>query len=641
MAATSQTRSLAVERRTIASEIDAALAVAVAGVSLALYARTLAPDVLGGDAGELQFVPWILSLAHPTGYPLQTLLGHLWARLLPWGTVAWRANLLSAAAGSAGVVLLYGAARGYGATRGAALLAALALALSDVYWGQAIVADKYALTAALLAALLWATARWRSTGAPRWLIATAALYGLGLAQHRSLVLMGPPLLALWLLGEPGLLRRPRQAARLALGIAAPLLLYLWLPIGAARHLPPGAWHPQSVVDWINYLLDRNYLGEVRLAEGMAANLATYGRWLVGAFGVPAIVAGVVGGAALARRRPLDGACLLGAFLLLAALSASYHVPRQHVFYLPSFVVFALLASLGITVVEEAVARRIAGWPARALVALAFAVVVAPLAPDVASRYGAFRQARSDGGALDLWRQDLKQGYLARRLAEQGLAAVEPGATIAADWEQATAFWYLQHVEGLRPDVTIVYPIVRWEGALRRGEPTYLARNVANAGDHRLSAAGPLVRIGPAPPAAPPAGSSAVRWREGLELVGYSLDDGGWRQGYVAAVTLYLRAGTRMSTDYSLSLRLYDAEGHQVWAEDRRHPVLGMYPTSRWTPGDTVADYFEVPFPRHVPAGTYHLGLIAYAVLPEGGFRNLELEEGGEVALLPPFEVPPR
>jgi len=149
MAATSQTRSLAVERRTIASEIDAALAVAVAGVSLALYARTLAPDVLGGDAGELQFVPWILSLAHPTGYPLQTLLGHLWARLLPWGTVAWRANLLSAAAGSAGVALLYGAARGYGATRGAALLAALALG-ADRGWPV-----ERALRTAMAAAALW------------------------------------------------------------------------------------------------------------------------------------------------------------------------------------------------------------------------------------------------------------------------------------------------------------------------------------------------------------------------------------------------------------------------------------------------------------------------------------------------------
>ena len=36
-----------------------------------------------------------------------------------------------------------------------------------------------------------------------------------------------------------------------------------------------------------------------------------------------------------------------------------------------------------------------------------------------------------------------------------------------------------------------------------------------------------------------------------------------------------------------------------------------------------------------------LGIIAYAMPPEGGFRNLALAEGGEVAYLSPWEVPPR
>ncbi len=643
MTVTSPARSHAVHRRIAPSWIDTALALVTAGGLLAVYALTLAPDVLGGDAGELQFVPRILSLAHPTGYPLQTLLGHVWARLLPWGSVAWRANLLSAVAGATGSALLYGAARGYGASRGAALLAALMLGLSEVYWDQAILGDKYALTAALLAALLWALARWRSTGDRGWLLASATLYGLGLTQHRSLILVGPPLLALWLLGQPAILRRPRQAACLALGMVTPLLLYFWLPVGAARGLPPDTWHPQCLTDWASYLLDRSYLGEVRPLEGVIAYLAEYGRWLVSTFGVPGAVVGVVGSGAFMRRRPIDGICLLSAFFLLAVLSASYRVPRQWVFYLPSFVVFTLFISFGLTAMGEVAGRRLPGQISLAATALVFVSVAALPAQGVAPRYREHWQAHTDGGTLDLWRQDLKKGYLARRLAENGLSAVEPGATIAADWEQATALWYVQRVEGLRPDVRVVYPIARWEGALRRGEPTYLARIVSNAGDHRLSAAGPLVRIGPAPSVTPPPDAlpTAVRWKEGLELVGCSLDDGDWRQGYVVAVTLYLRARDRLAADYCLSLRLYNDEGAQVWAEDRRHPVLGMYPTSRWAPGDTVADYFEVPFPHHVPAGRYHLGLIAYTALPEGGFRNLQLEEGGEVAILPPFEVPPR
>ena len=57
---------------------------------LIVYLRTLLPGAVGGDPGELQFVPALLSLPHPTGTPLYCLLGKLWS-LLPLGpTVAWR-----------------------------------------------------------------------------------------------------------------------------------------------------------------------------------------------------------------------------------------------------------------------------------------------------------------------------------------------------------------------------------------------------------------------------------------------------------------------------------------------------------------------------------------------------------------------
>lgn len=44
-------------------------AVLVSAALFVVYTRTLCPGVLGGDAGELQFVPAILSLPHPTGTP--------------------------------------------------------------------------------------------------------------------------------------------------------------------------------------------------------------------------------------------------------------------------------------------------------------------------------------------------------------------------------------------------------------------------------------------------------------------------------------------------------------------------------------------------------------------------------------------
>ena len=68
----------------------------VAGLALVAYALTLMPGVAFGDWGEMQTIPHVLGVAHPTGYPTYILLAWL-AELVPIGTVAFRANFLSAA----------------------------------------------------------------------------------------------------------------------------------------------------------------------------------------------------------------------------------------------------------------------------------------------------------------------------------------------------------------------------------------------------------------------------------------------------------------------------------------------------------------------------------------------------------------
>ena len=64
-------------------------------VALAMYLRTMLPSTGFWDTGEAQTVPYTLSIFHPTGFPLYTLLGWAWSHLLPFGEVAWRMNLLS------------------------------------------------------------------------------------------------------------------------------------------------------------------------------------------------------------------------------------------------------------------------------------------------------------------------------------------------------------------------------------------------------------------------------------------------------------------------------------------------------------------------------------------------------------------
>ena len=59
---------------------DAVLCLALALGALILYLSTLLPGIGSGDTAEFQRVAPTLGVAHPTGYPLYTMLGWLWSR---------------------------------------------------------------------------------------------------------------------------------------------------------------------------------------------------------------------------------------------------------------------------------------------------------------------------------------------------------------------------------------------------------------------------------------------------------------------------------------------------------------------------------------------------------------------------------
>src|SRR5215472_17615206 len=79
-----------------------------AGIALLVYFLTANPSVTFTDSGELAAVATTLGIAHPTGYPLFTLLGHLWTKLpLPLSPVG-KMNLFAALCTALSVFLFYG-----------------------------------------------------------------------------------------------------------------------------------------------------------------------------------------------------------------------------------------------------------------------------------------------------------------------------------------------------------------------------------------------------------------------------------------------------------------------------------------------------------------------------------------------------
>src|SRR3989338_220210 len=73
-----------------------------------VYFFTLAPSVTLQDSGELVTAAAGLGVPHPPGYPFWTMITWLFIHLVPFGNIAWRANLCSSFFGalSCGVVAL-------------------------------------------------------------------------------------------------------------------------------------------------------------------------------------------------------------------------------------------------------------------------------------------------------------------------------------------------------------------------------------------------------------------------------------------------------------------------------------------------------------------------------------------------------
>src|SRR2546423_6170237 len=81
-------------------------ALAVTVTAALLYFFTAARDIVVGDTPELITAAVTLGVAHPPGYPLFTMLGHLFS-LIPFGPIPFRVNLLSVVCDSLTIGVVY------------------------------------------------------------------------------------------------------------------------------------------------------------------------------------------------------------------------------------------------------------------------------------------------------------------------------------------------------------------------------------------------------------------------------------------------------------------------------------------------------------------------------------------------------
>jgi hypothetical protein len=417
--------------------------------------------VPAGDSGELIAAAKTLGIAHPPGYPLYTMLGHLWIALVPIGSVATRMNLLSAVCAAGAAMLLADAVRRLTRSPAAGLVAAFLLAFSSPLWKYALVAEVFTPNALLAALLLWLFVRWRESPRPATVFAIGLLCTLLLSHHHTLVLLALPVAAVTALtGHRRLLGVGALGAAIGL---APLLYLPW----AARRNPALNWgDPRTLDSFLHVLLRRDY-GTFRLDPEQAGHVADTNHailylqslpWGFSALGVALAVIGLV---ALARKHRALGAVLAGFFVLQMLFFTRVGFPSNpplfrgvvERFYILPNVVLALMSGLGAALVLD----RVRGATRRVL---AGALVAVALAWPMAIHY---RTVDQRGNTLT---EDLCRGVLA--------SVPEHGVLFSQGDLFHNGLAYLQLAEGERPDVTVIdqekLTFAWYVRSLRRREP---------------------------------------------------------------------------------------------------------------------------------------------------------------------------
>ncbi len=446
-----------------------AAAVVVFLAALSSYVPTVLADVGAWDVGEFQTVPQVLGIAHPTGYPTYTLLGKLWLTLYPFGSVAWRMNLLSAVAASGAAAMLAGLATRYaGPVLG--IVAGLTFAFAPFYWRVALRADPHALNAVVMVGILALALAWEARRDFRIMAALALWCGVGLGNHMLVVMMAPAIMLLLFTTLPEREFTWKRIAILAGMFALGLTVYLYLPLRSAMNPPLNYAHPTTFERFFYLVSGAQFQGSMGFLSlagltHFGQKLMQYPAYLAAWYTVPGAAAigglAIVGFVSLLFKRWQAALFLLLAYLVPFYAASNYvnaDIDRYHfgphaVLLLMAAAGFGLLGSLWTSWLDHRTRHaRLRGsgsaadgraliWrilPRPALIALV--LLILPVAMWRESKPRMTAEGRDE---------------FPRRFIEAMYRAAPPEAIVLSWWSLSTPLWYGRWVEGKRPDLTII------------------------------------------------------------------------------------------------------------------------------------------------------------------------------------------
>jgi len=222
----------------------------------------VSPSVYGGDSGDVILASWFGGVAHPPGYPLNTMLGWLFTHLPYEATVAYKADVMAAFLHALVIGVLFLSLQTITKHIYVSFISSLVLAFVPLFWFYAHALEVFQLNLLLISISVYFLINWRDSVLAKKeylkLLYLAIFFaGLAVFHHHTSALLFPAYLYLIYTTKRKVLsglNLPKMILVFFLGA----LPYLFIPLAAAAKTPINWDDPVTIKNFIRLITRADY-----------------------------------------------------------------------------------------------------------------------------------------------------------------------------------------------------------------------------------------------------------------------------------------------------------------------------------------------------------------------------------------------
>lgn len=453
------------------NQLEYIIGISVSFIAFIVYCFTLCPTVNFIDSGELAAVAYTLGIAHPTGYPLFTTIGHIFVHL-PLGLRSiQQLNLLSAVFCSLSLFFFFKFLifllknifltsvnptnspiniidkRSLIRIYIPAIFGTLVFAFSETFWSQAVSIEVYSLHILLLTIILYlfikasyfrfAQEHIVNDLKLRWSywIGFAFVLGLSFTNHMTTILIAPALLYLYFYYHGFNYITWKNIALLSIPFLLGFSMYLYLPIRASQHPIMNWGNPVDFEKWYWHFSGKVYRVWIFSSTESAAKQFNYFfSTLPDEFAYFPLGFSCIGILTLFKRQKQLLIFTVLLFCICVLYSINYDIHDIDSYFLLAYLTIAIWAGIGTSQLIE--------WFKQKNI---FYIIVAMSVLTIALLMYNYK------------RIDESNHYLVEDYTKELLKSIEPnGIVISYQWDYfVSSAYYFQIVEHYRPDVIII------------------------------------------------------------------------------------------------------------------------------------------------------------------------------------------